>query len=175
MKTVQIDAVFDNMTPMEFKQLFLDDPAFQQHVQESQGHHNVKVGAWHQKNSSTLERLITFEAPMNGPSSISKYLGGDTCPGESIATMKVSGSNVEGVTDMKMLGGMLKDSLSIKIEWKITPLGNNKTSVVYKIMCEFKKWIPIVQGLIESTCASNAQKTYENLIQMAKQKCSSSS
>ncbi len=184
-KTIQVSAIFSNATMTQFLKHMFIDPHFQKNVQEIMGQTNIEVGTWdiveqqkqqqqqsQQSNekSKSIKRDITFEAPVYAPTTVQKFLHLKTVRGISTATMTVhdhSPETLEGITVMNMLSGMLKDNLVIRINWNAVQIGPDIRLNV-EITCEYKKKIPVVSPLIESACASTAQKTYEVWISEAK-------
>lgn len=189
MKTAEVEGSFPvHVSTTTFKERMFSDPNFQQAVQEKMGHTKVVVGPWSAPSTSTTalnvlhttyERVITFEAPVTAPPAVQTFLNLKTTSGMSKASMTIVGpednpERLEGVTIMYMMSGALKDNMSVTVHWQLAHVNNDRTKPLQlkvKISSEYKKKVPMIQSLLEKTCASAAKKSYETWIGMANDIC----
>ena len=191
MKSAELHAEFPGIPLKQFKELLFDDTSFQQHVHKTQGHSNVNISQWTEtyNDGSKQEktRTVTFDSPFDAPGAVKKFVGMEVAQGITSGKMTVYGTNlqspahaeihrVEVETVMNITNGALKDQMVVHIHWIAVPSQCGRGTILQQIIrCEFRKWIPMIQGSIESSSLNNAQKTFENWVVCARQRCASAS
>lgn len=177
-QTVELKAIFPGVTLAEFKHIIFENQDFQRHFQTTQGHQNIAIEDWREKIKNekyhVFQRTIGFETPINVPSVVQSFLGTNKVIGDTAAELIIYGNldQLVHTSVMRLSNVPMAESIYAKVVWSMAP-NKDKSAVLLKltVTCEFKQYLPLVTGAIESSTASNSQKTFESWIQLAKDTC----